>query len=380
VFGIKRNLSNPIASAYIELDRWAWGARAAGTVPFTLGRTSATLNAGLDAQWLRDDRLNMNVARTAVTRDQLELVNEIGPFVQVILSPVPRLTATIGARYDRVRFEARDRLLTDGDDSGTRLMDAPSASAGLTLRVHDGFTPYASVSTSFETPTTTELGNQPTGPGGFNPTLNPQTAVNLELGARGVIAGRVRYSAALYRADVRDELIPFDVPGAPGRRFFRNAGSSRHQGLELGATVAPVAAVRVRAAYTYSDHRFLSYQTGTGVLDGNRLPGVPQHYLSAAATVEFARRGWVTVEQGVASWLFADDLNTARNAQWSVTNVRMGVDLSRAGWGLSAFGGVGNLWDRRYAGSVQVNAAGGRYYEPAPPRNLFVGMELSGRK
>ena len=34
--------------------------------------------------------------------------------------------------------------------------------------------------------------------------------------------------------------------------------------------------------------------------------------------------------------------------------------------------GVNNLWDRRYIGSVTLNGAGGRVFEPAPRRvDLF---------
>lgn len=379
VFGLKRNLANPIASAFIGLDRWAYGIRTSGTLPFALGPATGTITTGLDGQWLRDARVNENVARTARTRDQLELVNELGPFAQVSFSPVPRATVTLGARYDRVRFEAQDHFLSDGDDSGVRLMDAPSGTAGIVFDVHDAAIPYASVSTSFETPTTTELGNQPTGPGGFNPTLNPQTATNYEVGLRGFIAGRARYSAAFYRAEVRSELIPFDVPGAPGRRFYRNAGSSRHQGAEIGVTVSPISALRIRGGYTYSKHHFLNYRTATLVMDGKALPGVPRHYLSGSATLEVARHGWVTIEETASSSCFVDDPNTLQNGKWAATNVRAGVDVAVTGWNIKVFGGVGNLWNARYAGSVQVNAAGGRYFEPAPPRSFFVGAEIGAR-
>jgi iron complex outermembrane receptor protein len=42
------------------------------------------------------------------------------------------------------------------------------------------------------------------------------------------------------------------------------------------------------------------------------------------------------------------------------------------------FLGVQNALDREYVGSVVINAAGGRYYEPAPGRNAYVGVALSG--
>jgi iron complex outermembrane receptor protein len=39
--------------------------------------------------------------------------------------------------------------------------------------------------------------------------------------------------------------------------------------------------------------------------------------------------------------------------------------------------GVYNLFNRRYVSSVAVNATGGKYFEPAPGRILFVGLTLA---
>jgi iron complex outermembrane receptor protein len=35
-----------------------------------------------------------------------------------------------------------------------------------------------------------------------------------------------------------------------------------------------------------------------------------------------------------------------------------------------------NVFNRLYVGSVVINAARGRYYEPAPRRNLYVGLSI----
>jgi iron complex outermembrane receptor protein len=58
--------------------------------------------------------------------------------------------------------------------------------------------------------------------------------------------------------------------------------------------------------------------------------------------------------------------------------VRTGWDGTIAGLRARPFAAVQNLLDRHYVGSVVVNAAGGRYYEPAPGRNVFVGVTIGG--
>jgi hypothetical protein len=46
--------------------------------------------------------------------------------------------------------------------------------------------------------------------------------------------------------------------------------------------------------------------------------------------------------------------------------------ISRAG--LTAFAEGRNLFDRRYSGSVQVDNAAGRYYEPSDARSFYGGL------
>jgi len=43
---------------------------------------------------------------------------------------------------------------------------------------------------------------------------------------------------------------------------------------------------------------------------------------------------------------------------------------------VAPFVAVQNLFNRTYVGSVVVNAVAGRYYEPAPGRNVYVGISL----
>lgn len=381
VFGIRRALENPLAFAFIDLDRWAWGARGAVTLPLAVGSRASLVTAGLDAQWQRDDRLNRDAAtRDTVTLDQLERVFEVGPFVQLAVDLVPRATVTLGARYDRVRFEARDRLLDDGaDDSGVRVMSAASGSAGVTYEVHEALMPYLSVGTSFETPTTTELANRPDGAGGFNPSLEPQRATNYEIGARGLLGAGLSYAIAGYVTDVRDELIPFEVPGSPNRRFFRNAGSARHSGIELQASARLRDVLTVIAAYTYADHTFEEFRTEADTLDGNRVPGVPRHYGYVSLRYEASWDGWVALDHTLSSTFFVNDDNTARNEAWHTTGVRAGWEGRLEAWRLAPFVGVTNVFDRRYVGSVVVNARGGRYYEPAPGRAVYVGVSIGRR-
>ncbi len=379
-YGLARGIDNPIPNVIIALDRQAGGVRATLRSPL---HRSATLRwaFGTELDGQRDDRrnfANLRGERGERVLDQLERVRNLALFAEAGTSLAPRLELSGGVRYDRVRFSARDRLVEGNpDDSGERTLDALSPAVGATYSPGSETTLYANVATAFETPTTTELANRPNGAGGFNPDLSPQRAVSYEVGSRGVLAGLASYQLAIYRADVRDELIPFEVSGAPGRQFFRNAGSSRRKGVEAAVAVEQ-SGWTGRAAYTFTDARFRDYVVDGVRLDGNRIPGVAPHRLEALLSYQSSSGMYVTAEARLRSDTPVDDANSADSPGYAVADLRAGVrQLRLGGTTLSPFLGVSNLFDRPYDTSVVVNAFGDRFYEPGPGRALYAGIGVS---
>jgi len=388
VFGLTRSLQNPTTFAYIDLDRLAGGARVTVAQPFAVAGRSQVLTTGFDLQRQRDDRRNFGnnggTPDTVRSLDQLEHVTEFGPFVQSAVTLSPGVIATGGLRYDWVDFQVTDRLVTptNPDDSGDRLMHALSGSLGVSVTPRAPLTLFANVASSFETPTTTELTNRPDTAGGFNPDLQPQQAWNYEIGGRGSLGGWGRWSLAVFQADVKDELIPFAVPASPQRVFYRNAGAARHRGVEVGGAVTVARGVTLSASYTYSDFRYTSFSIQpdtsprTIVLDGRPLPGIPRDWghVALRAAPRVAHGGWVEIETTHSSGFYVDDTLNTWNAPWWATDVRAGWTGAVGHVVLSPFLGVANAFDAAYVGSVVINAARGRYYEPAPGRAVYLGV------
>lgn len=396
VFGLLRDLKNPLATppppptspaagTYNSIDRAVGGLRLSGTVPVHPAGLRMRVTGGIDAQAMRDDRRNQRstggVPTGVLLADQRETVREIGPFVQAHWQATERFLVLGALRYDWLRFRVEDHLLTDGvDNSGVRPMKNGSGSLGASLSAGAGATVYANVSTSFETPTTTELVNTSNGTVGFNTTLKPQRTVSAELGARGRVRNTLDYSLAGFTGRIRDALI--QAREVDGRAFFQNAGKVRNRGIEAGLGVFPWSWLVLRGAYAYADYSFSEYRIPNGAvtdtLDGNRLAGVPRHFLRATLTVS---RGPVVVEadQLMAGEVFADDRNTQLVDGWGagVTSLRVSATARWGGLRMQPFGAVNNLFDRKYVGSVNLNGTFGRILEPAPGRNGYLGMEIS---
>jgi iron complex outermembrane recepter protein len=387
IFGLIRDLANPLAAppdinpgptagTYVAIDRAVGGARLSASRRLGGAETSPRLNAGADVQLMRDDRQNFvhngGIPTADVFLNQLEKITELGPFAQVQWSPNEHLLISTGVRYDWVRFDLDDRYTGDGfDDSSARTMSALSGNAGASWTFDTRFIPYVNVSTAFETPTTTELVNQPDGSGGFNPELGPQRAVNYELGARGHATEGISYSVAVFLGRVTDAIVQQSEVG--GRAFFRNAGKTHNDGAEVGLTVSPLSALTLSAAYTYARYRF----SGDS-LDGNRLPGVPEHFWRLGVRTALPAGFYADADHTISTSVAADDANTIIVPAWGagVTNLRLGWSGNIGTLRLAPFLGLNNLWDRRYIGSVTLNGVGGRVIEPAPRRVVYVGTEI----
>ncbi len=395
-FGLWRDLVNPLATpppgagrppqagTWNAIDRAAGGFRAEWSMPLS---ASVSAILGADLQLMRDDRQNRaslaGEPTDEVLVDQRERVLETGPFVQLRWRPNARITVDAGTRYDAVRFDVEDKLLSDGvDNGGDRTMSALSASLGVAVQPSEQVTLYVQTSTAFETPTTTELVNQTGAAAGFNPDLNPQRATTLETGVRAR-AGVLDLNVTGFVTSVHDAIIQVREVG--GRAYFSNAGRTRNRGIEAGASVLASDRMMLQAAYTLADYTFSDYVVVNGAvsdtLTGNRLSGVPRQFLRAGVRMGPFAGLTFDVDQLVSSSLFADDANTVEVANWGagITNLRATWTGSTGGLRFTPFFAVQNLFGRAYIGSVTINGAFGRVFEPSPGRNAYVGLEIRYR-
>jgi iron complex outermembrane recepter protein len=378
-YGVRRRFENPILPRIIDLSRRAGGGR---VVLGSNGHsTRVEWDAGVETAVQKDERANYaNVAgdRGAVTLDQDERVSMRAGFAAARGRILDRLTVEVGIRRDATEFSVRDRLITETnpDDSGEREMRAWSPSIGISTLVTPRLRLFANLGAAFETPTTTELANRPDGAGGFNPDLRPQRTRSREIGVNG-FARNLFYQGAVYHSRVTGSLVPFEVPGTPGRQFFRNAASATHRGAELMVGGSPVAGITARVAYTYTDARYDDYAVGETSFHGHRIPGVAPQLLETL--LRFATtRAFLDVETRYQARMPVNDDNTAHSAAYAVHGLRAGFGTLRlGGFAGMPYLGVENILDRRYNSSVTVNAAAGRYYEPGPPRALYAGVDLS---
>lgn len=362
----------------VQFDRWVGGLMLQFVNDHILFQRPNRLLVGVDYGIQNDDRQrfdNNSGRRGALNLSQIERVQSVGPFFRNEWNLKDNLDVVVGGRWDWLHYQVTDVLKSDGNQSGVRTVSQASGSAGVVYHLSEQHQVYTHIGSVFEAPTTTELINNPSGTGGFNPRLNAQTSLSSELGFRGNSAG-FQYDTAVFFIRTWDEITPFELASSPGRAFFRNTGQSRRIGVETRVVTPEWKGLRGEISYTFSNFEFEKYLVSDANLKGNFFPGIPTHrwegLLRYAHPLGFF--GQLHVQR--VGEFFVNDANTATNQAYNLGQLLLGWEMKRNGIEGSVFFGVNNLFDAHYNANTRINAALGRYFEPGSPLNLFGGVRV----
>jgi iron complex outermembrane receptor protein len=226
---------------------------------------------------------------------------------------------------------------------------------------------YANAGRGFETPTFTELAYR-NNASGLNTALNASRSTHAEAGAKWRSGNVHLLDVAAFEIRTRDEIVVDTNVG--GRSTFRNAGSTTRRGVEVGYAGQWMRELRVTAAFTALDARFDN---------GNRLLGTPPR--SAFAEAAWTPREWLdaAVEVVHVGKLYVNDANEDFAPAATTLNLRAGAKVAWGALEIRPLLRLENATDRKYAGSVIVNEANRRFFEPAPPRNWLAAVTVRYR-
>jgi iron complex outermembrane receptor protein len=382
------------AGGVIDLNRTYGGLNARWRLDRRYDGGKLTASAGL--AWDRQDEErrgfeNFSGASPGVQgrlrRDESNRADALDPYAQAEWD-TPGWTFTAGVRRTRVRLSSADRYITPGnpDDSGAVRHAATLPVAGLRWKLSPAVQAYASAGRGLETPTLNEVAYRAAGAAGLNTGLQASRSRSLEAGLRGR-HGNASWTAAVFDVRTQDEIVVLSNTG--GRSTFQNAGRTRRQGLELSGELQwgklNLSSALTLLDATYTDG-FLTCAAapcatpGLAVPAGNRIPGI-------ARRQAYAKLAW---EPGVAGSTFTlelrhsgavpvNDSNNDAAAGYTVANLGVRLQQQHGPWQWRQFLRIDNLTNRRHAGSVIVNEGNARYFETAPGRSAYVGVELVRR-
>ena len=376
----------------VDLDSGYGGADARWTWHGELGGRAFEIAAGLS--WDRQQQHRRGYenfvgdvlgVRGALRRDEDDAVHDFDQYAQATWQVADRWALTAGLRHSDVAFDANDHYIRSGnpDDGGGVDYGATTPVVGLLWRAAPGVNAYLTYGRGFETPTFNELGYRDDGGAGLAFDLDPARSRNAELGVKWRPDARVDANVAVFRADTRDELAV--ATSAGGRTTYQNIGKARRDGAEAALAWRIADEWKLQFAWTWLDARFRSaFLTCAGtpcttpdtpVAAGARIPGIPRSDLHAAVRWG-AERGWHAGASGdYVSAVVVNDRGSDRAPAYFVAAADLGYAFELDAGRVDAFVRIDNAFDRRYAGSIIVNDANGRYFEPAAGRAFMVGAK-----
>ena len=358
------------------------------------GRTLRVQGGGEFQASFTDSRSYLNVGGAPTTlRYDDEIRTRTGfVFAQADYELPAGLLLTAGASYNRLRYQI-DRIssaATNPTGYGLARDFRPQVSPRLALlkELTSNISAYASVSTGFSPPTEAEL--RPSD-GTISQDLQAERGTSYEVGSRGtLLSGRLTFDVALYDLELRNTIV--SRSNAQGIQLFTNAGTTHQRGAEVAASgwlwqrptppdaLSSAAGLRAWASYAYNHFRFGSYESATGQpYGGNQLTGTAPHTLSAG--LDFSQQAGFYLSPTVShqSALPLNDANTDYAAGYWVAGSRAGWRRTLGRLALEVYGGVENATNRCYSLGNDLNAFGGRSFQPAPGRNYYGGAVVGWR-
>lgn len=373
-YSIYRDLNNPLPFGIITVNRWAGGIRA------TLDKKWNNLNwqAGVESKIQHDDRTEFeNIGdgqRGPVSVDQIERVWNQAIFTTATYA-LGKFDILGGIRYDRLKFSTDAGNL---GQSGRRTFQSLSPRIGVNFQAPNKSI-FINFSTSFEAPTTTELVNRPGGGNGFNPNLKPEQTLGLEAGIRGSNETKsINYDVTAFRLWIQELLFPYQLQ-PDGPTYYRNQGETRHTGIEGKMSWEINKNWRISGIANIMKATFQKAQTLDSLsLSGKEVPGIPQYRINGKLDWSPGNFSIYLSYKFISSYP-VNNLNTFNNEQYGVIDVGLSYKkvFKNPEIQVYPFINVKNLHNSRYNSSVVVNASGNLYFEPAPPRNLQIGISVN---
>jgi len=294
-----------------------------------------------------------------------------------------RLTLNAGARRERRKMAATDAFdptapggaFGSGAPADGENVRATAYEAGARIGISDAADLIVRTSRSFRFANIDEIYEfSPITFGQQFQFLRPQRARTHEV---GVTLGRAQpwLRAVLFRMDVVDEihLDPFFTGSGN-----RNMPPLRRSGLELEARYAPMPAVELSAAYTYTRAKFTQGELGGVSIAGRTVPLVAEHKLDLAGDWQFAPstrlRGRLQAfsEQHMEN----DEGNNfgRRIPAYHVVDLKLQHRIGK----LTAWAGINNLFDRKYYAYAVRSLTTDRFNAyPLPERSFWLGLEYA---
>ncbi|MFC2147381.1 TonB-dependent receptor domain-containing protein, partial [Bacteroidota bacterium] len=330
-----------------------------------------------------DNNGNGSLQGNELSRNK-EYRRQFNAFASLTLPLAKRFNMQLGINLNKTHYDYRDLFNTgEANKNAKRNFDLiVMPSLDLVYSISEGKQVYANISRGFSNP---GLEETLTPEGIINPEITQEKGINYELGTKLFLArNKLWLNLAIFRMHINDLLVSQRI----GEDQFvgKNAGTTRHQGLELDINytidLSPELQIIPFASYTLSDHKFVDFVDGDNDYSGNPLTGVPRNRINLGLRFNYTKDFYWNTTYQYVDGISLTDANTLYSEPYNILNTRLGYKKEIVkNFYISLDLGINNIFDVNYAQSVLINAVGfggtePRYYYPGNDRNFYVSLGL----
>jgi iron complex outermembrane receptor protein len=287
-----------------------------------------------------------------------------------------------GMNFNLLSYRIDDQFLSDGNDiSGSFKYDnifSPRIGLVYLMNMHNL---YGNIGHGFSHPSLEET---LTPAGERNTDIQPEKAWNYEIGFRGpLLSKKIYFDLSFYRIDLKNIIV---TKRQSEEIFFGiNAGKTRHYGLELFSQFMvyqqnETAKVFMDFSYSMSQNQFLDFVDDGKDFSGNFLPGIPSYNLSTSLRAVHKSGISLYLKFRSTGRQYLNDDNNSSYGNYALTNIKFQYETKKFNhFGIKLHAGIDNLFDKRYASMILVNAPSfngslPRYYYPGQFRTFLFGF------
>ena len=382
VFGSHTDFKNPFITNYEMRDENTAGVRSYFEyIAPSLRHLKWKANVGLE--WQRTSTDIQNYDNLQGQPGNIQSSDKLSAHQHFFFS---RLAATV---FDKIELEIAASLnyyryrfstLNPASPEGKRHFDPQlMPRVALSYKLSENIAWRSSVSRGYSPPTIAEIrASDQT----INLDLQPESGWNYETGIR------LRNNNDRFWLDA--SVFYYRLTDAISRRvntddteYFLNSGGTRQLGFESQVSawlIAPkdqglIRGVQIRNSLTFSNFKFSDYANGEENYSGNRLTGVPERVIVSSGRIALPASLSLFLQHNYTSKIPLNDLNNAFSEGCNLVQIKLSWNsLNRFTSNLELSAGLDNALNEKYSLGNDLNAFGGRYYNAAPARNFFIGI------
>ena len=217
-----------------------------------------------------------------------------------------------------------------------------------------------------------------------NPDIKPETGINYEIGVLGSSKNdNISYNINMYYMDIKNLLVAqrTDFDTFTGV----NAGRTSHPGVETTINLQLLKSqnLNITSSNNFSKYWYIFKDFNNRGTDysQNKLTGVPSHTIFSKININLKNYLAQISFQNIGR-IPMNDANELFSDAYSVVDFKILKNFSFNNYDISISSGIKNLFDKKYASGIVINARGfggrdPRYYYPGLPRNYFISLNLS---